>query len=183
MDRVVDVLYRSSMYVVPQQDELVRRDTSPLEVAGDVLVGHVGREVVDDDDAVVAVILLQERFDVPGVPVVGGVLEGGSDNTGVDLLLVLRNIVLLLVVGLLLLEEGIQFRDIFVILANEKLVAKVIQKLIKCNLLPFIHPTSFTLISFGIQAYHILSSLYLPRQLLTTLSLNILCILLSEGNG
>ena len=121
VDGVVDVLHRRPVHVVPEEDELVPGDAAPLEVAGDVLEGHVGREVVDDDHAVVAVVLLQQRLDVPGVPVVGRVLEGGGHHAGVDLLLVPRYVVLLLVVGLFLLIKSLQFGYIFEILSNIKL--------------------------------------------------------------
>lgn len=116
---IVDVLCCSLVDCVPKQDELVLGDVSPLEILRDVVGSVVGREVVDDDHPVVAVLLEQDGLDVPGVPELADVLVGGSHNAGMQFLLVLVYLVSLLVVLLLLLVEPAEFGDVPVVLPSQ----------------------------------------------------------------
>ena len=67
------------------------------------LAGAVGRVVVDEEDAVVGVVLLQHAAEVLEVAVLRDVVEAGDEDADGQFL-VLRDVVLLLVVLLLLLR-------------------------------------------------------------------------------
>ena len=94
MNSVIEVFEGCAPLLVSQEYDFVFGVVAHSQVPSNVVRSVVSRGIVDDDESVVAVVLLQDRLDVPGIPIAGDVVEGWGDNAPFDLVGVVIHFVL-----------------------------------------------------------------------------------------
>lgn len=85
VDCIVDILEGRAVHLVPQKNSLLSRELSPSQVLGNLLASLIARGVVDDYQPKVTILLLEDRLQMPRVPIVDVVEVGGNHHAGVQL--------------------------------------------------------------------------------------------------
>ncbi len=134
VDGVVKVLSCCSSLLTSKQNYFVSGKVPPPEILCEHLSRLVRRGIVDDDDSEVGVLLLHDGLDVPGVPEVGVVLEGGNDDAGVQFFAVAVGLELVVIMLLLSFVQLFEFGICFVVKAYELHVVDAFQKFLISNI-------------------------------------------------
>lgn len=104
---IVDVLQRSAMLMRTDKNISSWIGFSPFEINCSEVCSFIGGSIVNDNNAIIRIVLGDDRLETPDVPIVLFVHEGGHDDADGQLL-ILVDPIFLIVVSILLLSNALE---------------------------------------------------------------------------
>lgn len=129
---VVDVLHGLKVLLVLNEDNFLLRNITPFEVTNDLLDTVIIRGIVDDDKAIVRVILRQNRFEVPDRTIFLGVSVGRRYDAGRQFF-VLLSFVLFIEGRLFSVTNNIEINIVAQIFSIKHTILHRFNQLLECN--------------------------------------------------
>lgn len=83
MNRIIDVLHRSALLLIVDYDHFFSIDVSPFQMFCYRLEGWISGGIIDNNQAIIRVLLLENWLEMPYRSVSGYVIEGWTHDAGV----------------------------------------------------------------------------------------------------